>query len=112
MATSFFYSRFYSWPFFADRGSFGQAVRVKPFENVTLGLSVETFEMYPEVDCRRGCGKLGNAKRFPRRLRRRVFPSRFAGLVVLFSLPAPWGPPPLRTLAADAPAANYVRPSG
>src|SRR5207245_265470 len=41
--------------------------RVKPFENVTLGLSVETFEMYPEVDCRRGCGKLGNAKRFPRR---------------------------------------------
>src|SRR2546426_6931636 len=69
--------------------------RVKPFENVTLGLSVETFEMYPEVDCRRGCGKLGNAKRFPRRLRRRVFPSRFAGLVVLFSRPAPWGSPPL-----------------
>src|SRR5207245_9433887 len=69
--------------------------RVKPFENVPLGLSVETFEMYPEVDCRRGCGKLGNAKRFPRRLRRRVFPSRFAGLVVLFSRPAPWGSPPL-----------------
>src|SRR5438445_13298896 len=82
--------------------------RVKPFENVTLGLSVETFEMYPEVDCRRGCGKLGNAKRFPRRLRRRVFPSRFAGLVVLFSRPAPWGSPPLADSAADAPARKYV----
>src|SRR2546430_4945559 len=59
------------WDSFFDRHVLGTVIRVrsrisrvKPFENVTLGLSVETFEMYPEVDCRRGCGKLGNAKRF------------------------------------------------